>query len=189
MKIDRRSLIPALAAMSVASVADATTVPPKKCKDGKDGKDGKPGPKGDPGPPGPPGQCECTHPLISSHVDYELTAAGYSIPLPDLSIPTPGPKIANELWYYRSINACVFFDYHAPTPQYIVFRRGGELRQWDRITPLGDRLWNWIAQNPTTGKAHACIVSLDRILSDRTKIIQDWTPISVGITAGVFPTL
>lgn len=185
--ITRRNIFPSiLAVTTTGAIANATGKTPEcncKCKDGKDGKDGKPGPpgpKGEKGEKGDPGECECKHVIRSIHVDFELRALGIPIPVPDIIANTPNDGktgLMDELWYFKSHKACVFFDYSKPEPEYIVFYRGGEFPVWDRVHGIGHRVWNWIVQNPQTGCAHACIVSLDKILAKPERIIQNWTKI------------
>lgn len=195
--ITRRALWSSIPALAIPAIASATYTKPKKCE--CDCKDGKEGPKGDTGPAGPkgdkgdkgdPGVCNCQpKELKSIHVDFELTIKGLAIPQPSVIINTPGVGALNdELWYFPQWNACVFFDYNHPSgiPHYITFYRMGEFATWDRVTPMGVRVWNWHKQNPETGRNHSCVVSLDKILANRNKIIQDWTPLTSAITYGSF---
>lgn len=194
--ITRRNIIPAALGLAIPSLVQATGSKPPKCECKCEGK---PGPKGDTGPmgpAGPKGECNCKPKTpISIHLDaeYYLQSNGFPIPTPDITVPTPSNGVlANELWYFKNPNACVFFDYNHSSgiPHFIVFFRAGELNSWDKITPLGDKVWNWIAQNPTTGRAHICIVSLDKIISNPARIIQGWTPIDKAyLTFGTWPNL
>lgn len=191
--ITRRALGPAML-FGLPAIASATYTKPKKCecncKDGEKGDPGDPGDKGDKGDKGDPGECKCKPKEPKTiHVDFELTVLGMPIPTPEIIVNTPNAGALNdELWYFPRWNACVFFDYNHPSgiPHYITFYRGGELSSWDKVTPMGVRVWNWHKQNPTTGANHSCVVSLDKILANRSKIIQDWTPITSAITYGSF---
>lgn len=175
--ITRRDIFPAALGLTVPTLAGATGKKEKcecECKP-------IPGPKGDKGDKGDPGKCECKHEPESIHVDFEIRALGFPIPLPDIIVNTPNngnTGLMDELWYFKIHKACVFFDYSKPVPEYIVFYRGGEFPEWERITPMGYRVWNWLVQNPQSGAAHGCIVSLDMILAKPERIIQNWTPIT-----------
>jgi hypothetical protein len=186
--VNRRNFFPALTALAIPTIANATgkITPPKcECKDGKDGKNGKdgkdglPGPKGDKGDKGDPGECKCNHELKSVHADFELTIAGYPAGLPEVIVNTPSTGVLmDELWYYPKLGACVFFDYSKPEPEFIAFWRGGEFPTWDKVTPMGIRVWNWHVHNNQTGRNHVCLVSLDKILAKPGRIIQNWTKIT-----------
>lgn len=195
--ITRREIFPSLVAVSTTGLAHAQTTTFRKkieteCENEKCECEGKPGPKGDKGDKGDPGICECKHESRSLHVDFEIfpnIMNGIPLPLPDIIVNTPNAGntgLMDELWYYKRWNACVFFDYSKPISEYIIFWREGEIANWDMISPIGMRVWNWIARNPDNTAAHACIVSLDRILSKSSRIIQDWTPITNSITFGSF---
>ena len=183
--ITRRNILPGiLTGLGFTTIANATGNPKPctcNCKDGKDGKDGKPGPpgpKGEKGDKGDPGVCPCKPKVLKSiHVDFELNVLGMPIGKPDIIVSTPSlGELNDELWYFKSFNACVFFDYNEQ--KFITFHRGGEFPVWDTVTPIGPRVWNWAILNPQTSQYHACLVSLDRILSKPERVIQNWTRIT-----------
>lgn len=189
--INRRNVIPSLLGVVVPSVALATyKTPPKKecncdCKDGEKGDPGDKGEKGDKGDKGEPGTCNCKHEFRTVHADFEISILGLDIPQPSIIVNTPNNTPLNdELWYFPQWNACIFFDYALPVPHFITFYRGGELDSWDKVTPMGIRVWNWHKQNPATGRNHVCTVSLDKILANTNKIIHPWTPITPYLTFG-----
>ena len=181
--ITRRDILPSVFGLGIAGVANAQTNTYKKpkeeeCKCKCEGKIGPPGPKGDKGDKGDPGICECKHEQKSLHVDFELNVLGLPVGKPDIIVSTPSlGELNDELWYFKSHNACVFFDYNEK--KYIVFYRGGEFPVWDTITLVGMRVWNWAILNPVSNQYHACLVSLDKILSKPERIIQNWTSIPV----------
>lgn len=178
--ITRRDIFPSLVAVTTTgAIANAqnTYKKPKEeeCKCECEGKVGPPGPKGDKGDKGDPGICECKHESRSLHVDFEIVINGFKLPTPDIIVNTPSSGktgLMDELWYYKNWNACVFFDYSKPIPEYIIFWREGEATTyWDSVSGIGVRVWNWII------KGHACVVSLDKILSKPSRIIQNWAQI------------
>lgn len=182
--ISRREILPSVFGLgitgAIANAQSNTYKKPEECNCKCEGKVGPPGPKGDKGDKGDPGICECKHEQKSLHVDFELTIAGYPAGLPEIIVNTPSNgALMDELWYYPKLGACVFFDYSKSVPEFIAFWRGGEYPTWDRITPLGVRVWNWHVHNTSTGKNHVCSVSLDKILSKPERIIQNWTSIPV----------
>lgn len=182
--ITRRALVPSLL-LATPSILSATGNKKKcdcECKPipGPPGPKGEKGEKGDKGDKGEPGICKCApKPTPNIHVDFEPTFSGSGIPyLPDIVVNTPNPAgLDDELWFYPQLNIGVFFDYS--TKKYIIFNRRGEGGiKWLKVTPLGYRTYNWIGANPVTGNMHACIVSLDRIISNPANVYQTWTAIN-----------
>jgi len=190
--MNRREVIPSMLGLGIGTVANAQTntyKKPEECNCKCEGKVGPPGPKGDKGDKGEPGECNCKHEPKSLHVDFELNVLGLPIPVPDIIVNSPNSGetgLMDELWYFKRWNACIFFDYSKPIPEYIVFLRGGELPNWDKVSAIGMRVWVWHAFNPATGSNHACVVSLDKILANPSKIIQNWTSLNNSVTFGKF---
>ena len=190
--ITRREIFPSLVAVTTTGLAHAQTTTFRKkieteCENEKCECEGKPGPKGEKGDKGDPGTCECKHESRSLHVDFEIVINGFKLPTPDIIVNSPnGSDLMDELWYFKKWNACIFFDYSKPIPEYIVFLRGGEIPNWDKVSAIGMRVWTWHAFNPATGSNHACVVSLDKILANPSKIIQNWTSLNNSVTFGKF---
>ncbi len=104
-----------------------------------------------------------------------------------------GPGKRNDvLWYQPSSDTFMLFDLNWPGGgRALAFRRGGEVTPWARVVDIRPRVFFFGAHNPATGKAHFCIVDLDKLVAAAQAKGVDfgWFPLTSFTTFGQIPTL
>jgi hypothetical protein len=169
------------------------------------GLTGATGPQGPAGPQGPPGgvipEVMTEIMQFDAEIYWKDPTNGQIYPISldkeDIvfSISRAQGKRKDVMWYKPNLDVYILFDmnHSSGTPHFLIFRRAGSFKAWERIVDIRPRTFMFWVQNPATGKAHFCIMDIDRLIDAAKKkgYLYDfgWHKLSDFKTFGSIPEL